>query len=134
MRRDCTASTQNYNEFETLRNKRGELFVYFGNVPDSFKANVKRKADKAITHGKNISSVFVPDITLPYAYGDVKGTMDCILIVNNADYTTLEIFVARGHKNHRLNLWQMFSGGDFDNEISKLRAAAVTETVTKNSE
>jgi hypothetical protein len=134
MRMDCIASTQSYNEFETFRNKRGELFIYFGNVPDNFKSNIKRKADKAITHGKNISSVFVPDVTLPYAYGDVNGTMDCILIVLNADYTMLEIFVTRGQRNNSINLWQMFSGGDFDNEISKLRAAAVTDLVTENVE
>ncbi|MDR1552591.1 MAG: hypothetical protein LBS69_03890 [Prevotellaceae bacterium] len=138
MRLDCTASTQNYNEFETLRNKHRELFVYFGDVPDNFKADVKRKADKAITHGKNISSVFVPDITLPYAYGDVRDTADCILIIFNADYTTLEIFVARGQKNHCLNLWQMLSGGELDTEISEIKARAVvekvTDLVTKNGE
>ncbi len=30
MRMDCTASTQSYNPFEALRNKKGELFVYVG--------------------------------------------------------------------------------------------------------
>jgi hypothetical protein len=127
---DCTVSTTHYNEFEALRNKRGELFIYFGNVPDTFKADVKRKADKAITHGKSISSVFVPDVTLPLAYGDVKGTTDCILIINNNDYSELEIFVARGQKNNRLNLWQMLSGGELDNEISELRGRATTESAT----
>jgi len=126
-RMDCTASTQNYPEFENLRNKRMELFIHFGNVPDNFIVDVKRKADKAITKGKNISSVFIPDVTLPFAFGDVKGTTDAILIVFNVDYTTLEIFVARGQKNNRLNLWQMLSGGEFDSEISKLKMAAVTE-------
>lgn len=131
-RLDCTASTGNYNDFEALRNKRGELFIYFTDVPDSFIVDVKRKADKAITKGKNISSVFVPDVTLPYAYGDVKGTTDAILIVFNSDYTTLEIFVARGQKPNRINIWQILSGGELNNEISKLRSAAVTESVTKN--
>ena len=133
-RMDCIASTQNYNEFEALRNKHGELFIHFVNVPDTFKADVKRKADKAITKTKNISSVFVPDVTLPFAYGDVKGTTDCILLINNPDYTTIEIFVGRGQKNNRLNLWQMLSGGELDNEIAELRTRAVTEIVTKNSE
>ena len=131
-RLDCTASTQNYNEFEEMRNKHGKLFIYFGNVPDQFNANIKRKADKAITSskGKNISSIYVPDITLPFAYGDIKSTLDGILIINNPDYTELEIFVARGQKNNRANLCQMLSDGELDNEISALRTAAVTESVT----
>jgi len=136
-RMDCAASTQNYNEFEAMRNKRGELFIYFGNVPGQFNANVKRKADKAITSskGKNISSVFIPDVTLSFAYGDVKNTFDCILIINNPDYAELEIFVARGQKNNRVNLWQMLSDGELDNEISELRVTAITESViTKNNE
>jgi hypothetical protein len=129
-RLDCVASTKSYPDFEAFRNKQGVLFIYFGNVPDTFKADVKRKADKAITHGKNISSVFVPDVTLPLAYGDVKGTADCILIIHDADYTTLEIFVVRGQKNNRVNLWQMLSDGQLDNEISELRKSAVTELET----
>jgi len=135
-RMDCTASTQHYNEFEAMRNKREELFIYFGNVPDQFKTDIKRKADKAITSskGKNISSIFIPDVTLPFAYGDVKNTFDCILIINNPDYTELEIFVARGQKNNRINLWQMLSDGELDNEISELKKAAVTESVTKKCE
>jgi hypothetical protein len=67
MRRDCVVSTQSYNEFENLRNKAGALFIYFGDLPLSFKGDVRRKADKAITKGKNISSIFVPDILLNIA-------------------------------------------------------------------
>jgi hypothetical protein len=129
---DCVRSTQKYDVFELMRNKHGELFIYYTNVPETFKADVRRKADKAITHSKNISSVYVPDVTLPFAYGDVKGTSDCILIVRNENDTELEIFVARGQKNNRLNLWQMLSDGELENEIAALKAAAVTESVTKN--
>ena len=129
-RMDCTASTQSYPDFENLRNKHGELFVYFGDVPTRFGGEVHRKADKAITKTKNISSVFVPDVTLNRAYGDVKATADAILIINNSDYTEIEIFVARGQKNNRLNLWQMLVDCQLNNEISDLRARAVTDLVT----
>ncbi|GHT06771.1 hypothetical protein AGMMS49525_15390 [Bacteroidia bacterium] len=129
-RRDCTASTKTYPDFEALRNKAEKLFVYFGDVPAQFGGDVHRKADKAITKTKSISSVFVPDVNLTFAHGDIRGTNDAILIIFDADYTTLEIFVARGQKNTRHNLWQMLAAGELDDEISELRTRAVTELVT----
>jgi hypothetical protein len=134
MRLDCTASTRSYPEFESLRNKGGRLFVYFGDVPHRFGGDVHRKADKAITKTKNISSVYVPDVELSSAYGDIKGTQDAILIVFNTDYTQIEIFVARGYKNNRLNLWQNLADGNYEDEILELKAWAVTETVTDEKE
>jgi hypothetical protein len=130
MRRDCIASTQSYNEFESLRNKQGELFIYFGDVPQKFNGGIYRRANKAITKGKNISSIFVPDVLQNLAYGDIRGTKDAILIQFDSDCTTIEIFVARGQKNNSYNLWLMFVGGELNNEISKLKSMAVTETVT----
>jgi hypothetical protein len=58
------------------------------------------------------------------------GTKDAILILYEEDYKTIEMFIARGQKNNRLNLWQMLSDGELNDEISKLRNVAVTETVT----
>ena len=133
MRIDCTASTKSYPEFENLRNKDGKLFVYFGDVPARFGGEVHRKADKCISKTKNISSLYVPDVELNLAYGDVKCTQDVILIVNDSDYATIEIFVARGYKNHRLNLWQNLADGNYNDEISELRARAVTELVTEQN-
>lgn len=130
MRRDCIASTQSYNEFESLRNKQGELFIYFGDVPQKFNGGIYRRANKAITKGKNISSIFVPDVLQNLAYGDIMGTKDAILILFEEDYKTIEIFVARGQKNNSYNLWLMFVGGELNDEISKLKNVAVTETVT----
>jgi hypothetical protein len=126
-RRDCTASTQTYPDFECLRNKRDELFVHFGDVPHRFGGDVHRKADKAITKTKNISSVYFPDVNINAAFGDVKGTDDCILILTTPDHSTLEIFVARGYKKHRLNVWQNFIAGEYDFEVEKLRKSAKSE-------
>jgi len=130
MRIDCTASTKSYPEFEGLRNKDNKLFLYFGDVPDRFGGDAHRKADKCLTKTKSISSVYVPDAALNLAYGDVKGTQDALLIVNDSDYTTIEIFIVRGQKSNRLNLWQNLADGQLENEISELRARAVTESVT----
>jgi hypothetical protein len=131
---DCTASTKSYPEFETLRNKVGQLFVYLGNVPDTFGGNVHRKADKAITKTKNISSVFVPNIESCLAYGDVKGTQDAILIITDKDYTQVEIFTARGQRNNRNQLFDLLSDGELENETMTLRKQAVTEIVTEKKE
>jgi hypothetical protein len=135
LRMDCTASTGGYPAFEEMRNKKGALFIYLGNVPDRFAGDVRRKADKSITNreGRNVSSVFVPDVSLNTAYGDVRDTQDAIMIVGNSDYTTIEIFVARGYKNNRTNLWQNLTDGEYDDELSGLRERAVTDSVTGES-
>ena len=126
---DCTASTRSYPEFEALRNKAAELFVYIGDVPDRFGGNIHRKADKAITKVKNISSIYVPDVTAGLAYGDIRGTQDAVLIINDPEYTVVEVFIARGYRNNRLNLWQNLSDGAYDEEIADLRARATAEMV-----
>ncbi len=125
LRYDVTFSTGNYEPFETImRNKKDEQFFYYGDVPSKFNSHVKRQAEKCITRGKNISSVYVPDITLPYAYGDVNNTLDAILIVFNADYTTIEIFVARGQKNNKISLYHLLSDSELQSEIELLRKNA----------
>jgi hypothetical protein len=130
LRIDCTASTKSYPEFEGMRNKAGDLFVYWGDVPDGFGGNVHRKADKAITKVKNISSVYVPDVTTGKSHGDVRGTQDAILIIFNRDQTQIEIFVARGYKNNRVAVYQMLADGELDDEVDALRSKSVTESVT----
>jgi len=133
-RRDCTNSTKGYPEFEGLRNKGGELFVHYGDVPMQFGGDAHRKADKAISKTKNISSVFFPDVTLQFAHGDFKGTADALLIVITPDESVLEIFVVRGQKCHSLNLWQMLCDGELDYEIAAMRGSAITESVMKKQE
>ena len=123
MRRDCVCSTQSYPDFECLRNKQGNLFVYFGNVPPSFKDGIK--TDKAITKTRNITKVYVPDVTQNSAFGDYNE--DAFLIINNPDYSVIEIFVARGYKNQRLNIWQNFIVGEYDFEMENLRKQATDE-------
>jgi len=125
MRYDVTASTGNYEPFEVLlKNKKGEMFFYYGDVPDNFNSHVKRQAEKCITKGKNISSVFVPDVNLPFAYGDVNNTSDAILINFSDNYTIIEIFVARGQRNNKRNLFFLLSDGELQNEIETLRKNA----------
>jgi hypothetical protein len=121
LRYDVTNSTGNYEPFEALKNKKGELFFYYGDIPENFNSHVKREADKCITRGHNISSVYVPDVNVPYAYGDVNGTLDAILIIFSSDYTVIEIFVARGQRNNKRNLFFLMSDAELENDIETLR-------------
>jgi hypothetical protein len=131
---DCTASTKSYPDFEALRNRAGELFVYLGNVPDHFRGEVKRRVDKIISNSKNISSIFELDITLPYGCGDVRGTQDGLLFVFGNNYKEVEVFVARGQKHHRNSLYNLLADGELQNEMEALRAKAITELVMPNKE
>jgi len=127
LRMDCIKSTKSYPEFEAMRNKGGQFFFYFGNVPERFGGDVHRKADKAITKTKNISSVFVPDIELLFAYGDIRGTNDALLLLFNFDYSVIDIFIARGQRNNRIGLYNLLADGELIQEIEELRNKAVTD-------
>ncbi|NMB37450.1 MAG: hypothetical protein GX993_05355 [Bacteroidales bacterium] len=149
LRMDCTASTKSYQEFEGLRatkttmatakrdeTKTGSLVIYYGDVPDTFGGNVHRKADKAITKDKNLSSVFVPDPESGLAYGDFKGTGDALLFIfqnlNTIDGRIqeggiIEVFVARGKSKDRIPLYNLLSDGELDEEIQTLRKQAQKE-------
>lgn len=145
-RLDCTASTMSYPEFEDKRatkptkgtDKRdatniGDLIIYLGDVPEQFGGNAQRKTDKSISiKGKNLSSVYVPDITNNYAYGDVKGTADALLFVFDDMQIVdgciisgaVEVFVARGKSHDKVGLYNLLCDCELDEEMTELRARA----------
>ena len=124
-RYDITTSTGSYEAFEIkLKSRKGGQSFYFGDVPPYFRFAGKDKPDKAITKGDNISSVFVPDVTLPFAFGDVRGTGDTLLMIFSEDYRIIELFIARGQKNNRRNLYILLTDGELDHEIEILRKRA----------
>lgn len=135
MRMDCTASTKSYNPMEALRNKRGELFLYVGDNTYTGKGE-RGKSDLALSRGDHITSICTTDATLPFWYGDFHKTSDALLMVHRgfsvtdgrvADGATIEIFVARGHRANRLNLYAMFCDGALDAEMAALRQRATPE-------
>lgn len=90
LRIDCTASTGSYDPLEALRNKAGDLFLYIGDNTHT-KAGKERKADLALSRTTHISSVYNPDLNLPYWYGDMKGTTDAFLFVHqNTEFIMVE--------------------------------------------
>lgn len=148
MRLDCVTSTESYTEFDEkvvtkfqrATEKRdaaniGDLLIYLGNVPKGFRGDVHRKADKSISiKGKHLSSVFTPDVTNNFGYGDVKGTSDALLfvfhklkIINGViqQASVVEIFVARGKSKNQVALYESLCDGDLDEEMKELRTRAI---------
>jgi hypothetical protein len=139
---DVTISTEGYEFFERLLINKlkfnvGGLSFNFVPRPDRWTG---KKTDYAITKGShNITSVKRPDIETPYAYGDINGSMDGIIIIFNSDFketgiNTIEIFIARGLRNDTNSLWDLFNDGELNQEIEALRKRAVTKNVTRNDQ
>jgi len=142
-RLDCVASTDEYDELEELcaehdfkgspsRDpiREGDLIIYLGDIPETFGGDVHRKADKCITaKGRNISSIYVPDVESNLAYGDFRGTEDAVLFrfknfaVKDGriqEGSVLEMFIARGKSKDRVALYNLFADGCLDEEIEWL--------------
>lgn len=127
---DCVASTGEYSPFEFIgaRSREKRFFFYYNGIPDSFSVTAQRKADRAITNGDNISSVFIPDLSTPLkGYGDVRGTNDALLFLFSPDYKQIEVFVARGYKNNAKSLCSLFLDGELDAEIDVLRGRIIAQ-------
>ena len=129
LRIDCTSSTGSYNPLEMLRNKTRELFIYIGD-------NTHTK------EGSHISSIYNPDLELPYWYGDMKGTADAFIFVHrDAKFVEgkiqpgaiVEVFIARGQRNNREALYNAVCEGEYDDEMQGLRER-VTKSVTATDE
>ena len=127
LRFDCVTSTGGYEPFEE-RSQRGRdkrFKFYYGGTPDTFSADAQRKADRVITDTTNISSVYTPDLDNPLlGYGDVAHTNDALLFLFSEDYREIEIFVARGLKNHQKGLFSLFADGELADEVEQLRQQA----------
>lgn len=127
LRFDCVASTGGYEPFEerAQRGRDKRFKFYYGGTPDTFTANAQRKADRVITDTTSISSVYTPDLDNPLlGYGDVANTNDALLFVFSEDYRQIEIFVARGLKNHVMGLFALFTDGELGDEVERLRGQA----------
>lgn len=132
-RYDITRSTGGYDIFETmLKNKKaGGQSFHLVDTPANFKFSSKDRPDKAITKTVNISSVFVPDVALPFGFGDVKNTTDAIVLIFTPDWQVIEIFISRGQRNNKRNLYHSLCDGDIDHEIEAMRNQAKDHELPK---
>ena len=138
-RLDCIASSNTYPDFDD------KPFIYIG-ASDHIKTSRQRKADLSVTNGrgKHVSSIYKPDTELNLAYGDMRGTTDLLLFVFGnfsmsangtiTDGATVEVFICRGKKNDKNAFFNLFADGELNNEMSQMRTAAVTKTVTDKKE
>lgn len=137
LRIDCVCDTGSYNPLEGIRDKRGALFLYIGDNTYT-KAGQGRMADLALSRTHHISSIYVPDANRMLWYGDFHHTADALLFmcqnikfVNGAiqEGAVIEMFIARGHRNNRAQLYNLLSDGELNKEIEILREKAA-KTVT----
>lgn len=136
-RYDIDLSTESYPFFEKLliNQKKfnvGGLSFNYCPRPKAFKAKEERLAEMIIGKGNSsISSVYVPNISKYYvAYGDVKTTNDAIIILFDEEKNTIEIFIARGLKYHKRNLYNEVIEGYLDVEMEAIRQRSIN--VLKN--
>ncbi len=104
----------------------GGLSFNYVQRPDSFKGNDKRLAEMIIGKGSfSISSVYVPSLEKFYvAYGDVKTTNDALIIVFDEDKKSIELFIARGLKHDKQQLFSDVASGYYDDEMEAIRQTA----------
>ena len=139
-RYDVVLSTGSYDFFEQiLINKKkpnvGGLSFYYVDTPKIYGNRRERKSDKAITKSSlNISSVYMPDPSILLAYGDVNHTQDALIINFSPDWQTIEIYIARGQKNNKLNLFNLAVDGELDEEMDALMLLANKGLGNKNSD
>lgn len=149
-RLDCTASTKSYKPFEDKRAiketkasvKRdaisiNNLIIYLGFIPLKFKTRARGNASLCLTlAGKNLSSIFIPQINGFVGYGDINNTSDAILVllknvqlINGAvcKDAKIEIFVSRGNSRSKELLYNVFLNGNLLEEIKQLRAKATSD-------
>ncbi|QQR96944.1 MAG: hypothetical protein IPK18_08485 [Sphingobacteriales bacterium] len=128
-RYDVTFKTGAYPPFETLLlNKSkfniGGLSFNYGKYTYG-SSNSKRKPDMAISRGTHISGVYMPNLQNKLiGYGDVNNTKDGLIMLFSEDYSTIEIFIARGMLNDISNLYNEVYNGELVNEIELLRVEA----------
>jgi len=144
----CTASTKDYKPLEVLRATRarkagkndainvGDLFLYYGNIPDNFSNDAKAKADKCLTKTNNVSSISMLPRSTVYGHGDMKGTPDALLFkFKDAEVTegklndgaVIEIFIAKGQAQNQRSLCSLMADGALDDEVQALREKARSE-------
>lgn len=136
-RYDIDLSTESYPFFEKLliNQKKfnvGGLSFNYCPRPKTFKAKEERLAEMIISKGNSsISSVYVPNISKYYlAYGDVKTTNDAIIILFDEEKQMIEIFIARGLKYDKRNLYNEVNEGYLDVEMEAIRQRSIN--VLKN--
>lgn len=121
-RYDEITSSQQYPPFDRLRNKQGNLFIYFTQYQkNNAKASPSILPDYQISKQFNISGVFGLSLSSCFGYGDVRGTQDALLFIFSKDLASMEVFVAKGQKLRKKDLFEKLSRGELEEELNYMR-------------
>ena len=145
----CTLSTRSYQEFEEKRGVKntkptataeatmiGDLVLYVCPNNGRIGRRIQRQADYTISMGgRHLTSIFTPDLQSSWAYGDVSGTQDLLIMkpqmtrINGAikQGGSLEIFIARGKASHANAVFDLVCDGRLLEEMEELRTKAQRE-------
>lgn len=151
---DCQISTKSYEYFEEIRRTDaqrttpkkdgwnvGDITLYLRNlIPDTFKVDVRRKTDMMLERSnvkkgesKHVTSIYQPRPNVPYAFGDVHGRKDLLLMhfidvdyvdKRLADNAVLEVFVLRGEGKQGHTFYQRLINGELTDEMELMREKA----------
>ena len=112
-----------YIPLEATAPKGKPFKCYLRNDHTNFRGDRRRLSDLSLTSGKkSITSIFTPDANHPLkGYGDVKGTMDALLVEFTPDYKKMTIYVARGCARNCVALFTRFVNGSLSDDIAELR-------------
>jgi len=123
---DCTHSTGDYETFEVLRNKDGDLFIHItGSEADYIKANANRKSDFKLSKTKHLSSVYILNLENPVlAYGDILENQSALIILFDLDMKAFEVFIAKGYRSHISAICNAVAAGEMEAEMEFLRNKA----------
>ncbi len=107
----------------------------FNLVPRPKKYKDSVMTDKSITKGSgNISGIYIPDIKQPVGFGDINGTNDAIIFRWELDHENniiaIELFIARGQKHNKKNLYFLFTDGELIADVEELKKNLVPKYVT----
>ena len=104
---------------------KGRIVLYKCNPP--VKAISQRQPSCTLSGiaSARISGLFFSDVENPsYGFGDVQGTSDLLLVIDEGP--ALTIFVLKGRKNVQRDIIQPWIDGEYSEEISALIGRAVT--------
>ena len=131
VRYDTVASSGSYQLFENMaaQSRVKRFFCYYNGVPNTFSDIARNNAERALTKSRcNISSVFIPDQNIPrLGYGDIKGTLDALLVHFSTDYKQMELFIIRGEKFNQRALYNLMATGRLNQEVHIFRGKAKNE-------
>lgn len=137
---DCIEYNGKYSGIEPFVNKKGIFKLSLMYCKEFIQCNKSRMAEFALTGGQNLNfSSMYGHANCQFYYGNPNGRPflkdkrknpvfsfrnDLFIFKVSEDFDTLEIFVLPNQKGFAIEIIEGFIGGDFDDEIQKIKVGA----------